>query len=299
MTITAKIKHDTIQATANSQGIWQTAVVPYVVTGVDEELQEKQVINFLENNAPRRFQGLPRDTIAITQMNRLDSYEAEITYRFSRNSPTQEEDKTPLEAMASSTLIDMTIDFTSTTINVVYPEERINGILSTEAFSQQITEVDNNLLINEQDDGTAEGVDVFTAEITYTETHELPNSAITKEYLSLVFSMQNTVNSDAFRFFEPGEALFKGASFRRNIKTRTWNVTYEFAGRKNIESVSLPGFDEKLENVKGWHYIWTYARKHTATYEDETFIKAYPLYAFQDAVYKETAFSSLGINASL
>lgn len=299
MTISAKIKHDTIQATANSQGRWQSAVVPYVITGVDEQLQEEQVIDFLENNAPRRYQGLPRDTISVTQMNRLDSYEAEITYRINRNSPTQQEDRTPLEAMASSTLLDMTIDFTSTTINIVYPEERVKGIVSTEAKAQQITEVDNNLLINEQDDGTAEGVDVFTAEITYTETHELPNSAITKTYLSLIFSMQNTVNSDEFRFFEPGEALFKGASFRRNMKTNTWNVTYEFAGRKNIETVTLPGFDETLDNVKGWHYIWTYAKKHTATVEDETIIKAYPLYAFQDAVYKETAFSALGINASL
>lgn len=299
MTIQAKIKHDTIQVTADNLGKWQTATVPYIITGVDESLQEEQVIDFLQQTAPRRFQGLPRDTITVTHMHRLDCYEAEVTYQHNRNNPTQNEDKTPLEAQASSTLVDMSIEFVSSTMNVVQSHGRSHTLISDRAIAEGTgtQEEADGLLINQQEDGTALGVDVYTTEIVYSETHELPNSRITEAYVATVFSLQNCVNSSKFRYFEIGEALFKGASFRRNVKNGTWNVTFEFAGRKNQTNVELPGFSESFPDVIGWNYIWTYARKTTGSLNDETYIDAYPMYAMLENPYLTADFSALGIDA--
>lgn len=299
MTVTAKIKHDTIQVTADSKGKWQSATVPYVITGVDETLQEEQVVEILRTTAPRRFQGLPLDTIQVTKMHLLDCYEGEVTYQHNKNNPTQSEDKTPLEAQASGTLVDMSIEFVSSSINVVQSHGRSQTIISDRAIAEGTGthEEADGLLINQQEDGTAMGVDVYTTDIVYTETHELPNSQITEAYVATVFSLQNCVNASKFRYFEIGEALFKGASFRRNVKNGTWNVTFEFAGRKNQTNVTLPGFSDSFPDVTGWNYIWTYTRKTTGTMNDETCIDAYPIYAMLENPYLPADFSALGINA--
>jgi hypothetical protein len=111
--------------------------------------------------------------------------------------------------------------------------------------------------------------------------------------------MQKT-NSAAWREFAIGEALFVGASARKQSKR--WYVTFQFRIRRNEESLAFTvyskrGIAQPQSVVKlGWQYLWVESIRLPGA-ADPTKIRIVPHAVHVATVYDSVDFSLLGIGS--
>lgn len=140
-----------------------------------------------------------------------------------------------------------------------------------------------------------QGCDIITPVYNFAETHRLTDAVVTPAYKATLFALTGKVNSDVFRGFQPGEALFLGASGRR-VTNNMWEIGYKFASQPNhsedngnlITIGDITGIAKK-----GWEYLWVqYADDVDST--AKVMIRR-PVAVYVEQVYYTTALAALGI----
>ena len=110
--------------------------------------------------------------------------------------------------------------------------------------------------------------------------------ALSGAFVSAVYTLTGTVNQQAFRYFEPGEALFVGARAQWQGGEPFVAVTFEFECRPNKEEYvnGITGIQKK-----GWQYLWIWYEAK----EDTDRLVRMPKFAFLQDVYEEKSWSPL------
>lgn len=294
MATTMDIKWEAMVVNTDGRGKWQNATVPYLVKGLeipDDTLPEEALVDYVNDNAPSKLQGLPLQSISIEEMLTLNDWAVNVTYGYDSTSSTSDSStRAPIETRAGESCETVSADVGSETINMISSIATLGSALSDQAQQEGIT-LKPRRLINEQQDGTALGVDIYSPEMDYTETHTFSNAQMTGAYMNSLLKNGCVVNSTAFRDFEAGEVLFHGASINRDDSD--WKVTFRFKIKKN-QSVTLPGFSASFTK-KGWDYLWVYAKETKTAVGDEMVISSYPIARYTEQVYEEMSFAFLGI----
>jgi hypothetical protein len=135
-----------------------------------------------------------------------------------------------------------------------------------------------------------EGTDVTVPVYNFTETHYLPDSAVTGAYKAALFQLTGRVNNASFKGFAAGEVLFLGASGAKR-GTDDWEITYRFAASPNVTGLAV-GPITGITKL-GWDYLWV----RYADAEDENVLVKQPIAAYVERVYELGNFGALGIGA--
>lgn len=140
---------------------------------------------------------------------------------------------------------------------------------------------------------SVEGCDVVTPNFEFSETHRLPDAAVTGDYRRTLFKMTGTMNQDLFKGLETGECLFLGASGSRR-GDGYWSITYRFAGSPNLTDIAI-GTITGIEKL-GWDYLWI----RYGDFEDDIGIALVkrPVACYVERVYQFADFSLLGIGVT-
>ena len=135
-----------------------------------------------------------------------------------------------------------------------------------------------------------EGIDVTVPVYHFSETHVVPNAAVTGGYKAGLFFLTGRVNGASFKGFAAGEVLFLGASGSKR-GADDWEISFKFAASPNATGLSVG--DITGITKAGWDYLWV-------RYEDaedpaaKALVKR-PVAAYVERVYPWGNFSSLGI----
>lgn len=141
---------------------------------------------------------------------------------------------------------------------------------------------------------SVEGVDITVPVYQFSETHYLPEAAVTLAYRGVLFSLTGRVNSGGFRGLAAGECLFLGASgSKRGASGGDWEITFRFAGSPNATGLTVG--DITGVNKLGWEYLWV-------RYEDgedsaAMAIVKRPAAVYIEKVYELGDFAGLGIGS--
>jgi hypothetical protein len=137
---------------------------------------------------------------------------------------------------------------------------------------------------------SVEGTDVTVPVYNFTETHYLPDAAVTGAYKLALFQLTGRVNNGVFKGFAAGEVLFLGASGAKR-GTEDWEITYRFAASPNVTGLAV-GPITGIAKL-GWDYLWV----RYADAEDENVLVKQPIAAYVERVYELGNFAALGIGA--
>lgn len=141
---------------------------------------------------------------------------------------------------------------------------------------------------------SVEGVDITVPVYAWTETHYLPITLIDPGYKRSLFFLTGCMNDAAFRGYERGEVLFKGASGSQR-KISDVEITYHFAASPNVEVATGTLSGLSTTDIKlGWDYIWF-------SYVDDisgNFMIKKPLAVLIERVYRFGDFSLMGIGVA-
>jgi hypothetical protein len=143
------------------------------------------------------------------------------------------------------------------------------------------------------DGDSVNGVDIVVPALSWTETYDVPSAYVTAAYIKRVAALTGTTNDATFRTFAAGEVLFLGCSGNQDWDADRgdgpWSLSYKFVASPNITGQTIG----TITNIakKGHEYLWV-------RYEDSVtgsdLVKR-PKYVYVNTVYKEGAFSGLGI----
>jgi hypothetical protein len=145
------------------------------------------------------------------------------------------------------------------------------------------------------DGDSVNGVDIVVPALSWTETYDVPSAYVTAAYIKRVAALTGTTNDATFRTFAAGEVLFLGCSGNQDWDADRgdgpWNLSYKFVASQNITGQTIG----TITNIakKGHEYLWV-------RYEDSvtgTDLVKRPKYVYVNTVYKEGAFSGLGIGS--
>ena len=145
------------------------------------------------------------------------------------------------------------------------------------------------------DGDSVNGVDIVVPALSWTETYDVPSTYVTAAYIKRVAALTGTTNDATFRTFAAGEVLFLGCSGNQDWDADRgdgpWSLSYKFVASQNITGQTIG----TITNIakKGHEYLWV-------RYEDSVtgsdLVKR-PKYVYVNTVYKEGAFSGLGIGS--
>ena len=145
------------------------------------------------------------------------------------------------------------------------------------------------------DGDSVSGVDIVVPALSWTESYDVPSSYVTAAYIRRVAALTGTTNDATFRGFAAGEVLFTGCSGNQDWDTDRgdgpWNLSYKFVASPNVTGQTIG----TIENIskKGHDYLWV---RYEDSVSGSDLIKR-PKYVYVNTVYKEGAFSGLGIGS--
>lgn len=145
------------------------------------------------------------------------------------------------------------------------------------------------------DGDSVAGVDIVVPALSWTETYDVPSQYVTAAYMRCVAALTGTTNDATFRGFAAGEVLFTGCSGSQDWDTDRgdgpWNLSYKFVASPNITGQTIGSITGIAKN--GHDYLWV---RYEASVTGSDLIKK-PKYVYVNTVYKEGAFSGLGIGS--
>jgi len=98
------------------------------------------------------------------------------------------------------------------------------------------------------------GVDIQATTYRWPERYYMADAYVTEDYRKTLFNLRGSVNSQAFRGFEPGEVMFDGAEGVPRDDEGDWDITYHFVAspnRYNQTMWGVSGIDKR-----GWDHAW-------------------------------------------
>lgn len=143
------------------------------------------------------------------------------------------------------------------------------------------------------------GVDIVVPALSWTETYDVPSRYVTSNYIKMVASLTGTTNDATFRGFADGEVLFVGCSGSQEWDQEKgdgpWTLSFKFVANQNVTGQTI-GTITGIEK-KGHEYLWVRYEEAVASDGSPNLIKR-PKFVYVNTVYKEGAFSSLGIGVA-
>lgn len=137
-----------------------------------------------------------------------------------------------------------------------------------------------------------EGCDVLVGNLTWSETHTYPLSAINQAYLASLSQVVATMNANSFRGFSRGEVLFLGATGGVSEQKPQWELTYRFAMSPNQTNIVVG--DITVPSKLGWDYLWI---EYLAQSDDSAKrVAQRPYAAYVERVYDFSDFGKLRLN---
>lgn len=145
------------------------------------------------------------------------------------------------------------------------------------------------------DGDSVSGVDIVVPALSWTESYDVPSTYVTAAYIRAVAALTGTTNDAAFRGFAAGEVLFLGCNGNQDWDADKgdgpWSLSYKFVASPNVTGQTIGTITGIAK--KGHDYLWV-------RYEDNVsgsdLVKR-PKYVYVNTVYKEGAFSGLGIGS--
>lgn len=145
------------------------------------------------------------------------------------------------------------------------------------------------------DGDSVSGVDIVVPALSWTESYDVPSSYVTAAYIRRVAALTGTTNDATFRGFAAGEVLFLGCSGNQDWDADKgdgpWSLSYKFVASPNVTGQTI-GSITGVEK-KGHDYLWV---RYEDSVSGSDLIKK-PKYVYVNTVYKEGAFSGLGIGS--
>lgn len=145
------------------------------------------------------------------------------------------------------------------------------------------------------DGDSVAGVDIVVPALSWTESYDVPSAYVTAAYIRRVAALTGTTNDATFRGFAAGEVLFTGCSGNQDWDADRgdgpWSLSYKFVASPNVTGQTIG----TIENIskKGHDYLWV---RYEDSVSGSDLIKR-PKYVYVNTVYKEGAFSGLGIGS--
>ena len=127
---------------------------------------------------------------------------------------------------------------------------------------------------------SVEGVDAMVPAITWMESHPVPASRVTDDYVKMLFVLTARMNASQFRIFAPGEALFLGVTLKQSSERDAWDGQFKWVGSPNAENFQVGGITiaEKL----GHDYLWI---RYTEDESNGATVKV-PKHVFIERIYQ-------------
>lgn len=250
---------------ASTEGQDATVEQQWMLQGTADDCVAKDI---LKAASPAIYDGLVRQSWRVEPEGHL-LWRGTVQYgRFSR--PQQEGDPPKI-----------TFDTGGGTIHVV------NGSQVGAYAPSGMTSIPAWGLVGVTKDGV-EGVDIPAREFHWSETHILPIAYVSHDYAKTLYELTATVNSTAWRAYEAGEVLFKGASGSAR-DADTCEITYSFAASPNLTNLTVGGVT--VLSKQGWDYLWV---RYDDELNDNVVTKKVRM-AYVHRVIERTDFSLLGI----
>jgi hypothetical protein len=138
---------------------------------------------------------------------------------------------------------------------------------------------------------SVQGIDKVVPAMKYSETWIMPAQVgMSEAFVRAVYSLTGTVNSNQFRAFAPGEALFMGARAQWSGDQPYTTVTFDFNCRANDDQFYVKAIEPT--NKLGWEFAWVVYRPGTT---GSGFLVQFPACLIIDTIYKSKDWSGLQI----
>lgn len=141
-------------------------------------------------------------------------------------------------------------------------------------------------LINATDQDV-QGTDITIPQFSFSETHYLPNAAITLAYKRNLYLLTGKMNAATFRELAAHEVLFLGAKGQKRGRG-DWELTFSFAASPNVRGLTVGTFSVDKD---GWDYLWP--RTLPKVIDGQLIRQIVGVYV--ERVYQEADFTLLGI----
>lgn len=256
----------------STKGDNPSAELVYTVRGTNDDLAARSAA---EAESPDTYDGLPRQTVSVEPVG-FELWEATARYAQAQGGGFPQSGESVFS-----------FDTGGGTQHITQSKQTISSHAAPGA-----TAPDFKGAIGVTADGV-EGVDITVPVYQFSETHYLPDSAVTQGYKATLFGLTGKVNNSAWKGFNAGEVLFLGATGSRRGTTSDsdWEITFRFAASPNATGIAVGPIGGISK--RGWEYLWVrYADAEDAG--SQAIVKR-PVAAYVERVYDEGAFSALGI----
>jgi hypothetical protein len=141
---------------------------------------------------------------------------------------------------------------------------------------------------------SVEGVDIIAPSFSFQKSRTFPSYYVTNAYVKALSDATGTINSAAFMGFASQEVLFVGAEGRQKSPDEPWTITFHFKSGPNLTGLSVGTITGIAK--KAWQYLWVLYQDT----EDTTakFLTKRPIAAYVEDVYRQSNFSTLGVNTT-
>ena len=159
--------------------------------------------------------------------------------------------------------------------------KKITTSLATESFGARPPSFGQ--LINVQQDGTVEGVDINFPVFTWTETHYLPYSFVNRAYFVTLFNLTAKMNIAPFRDFQRGEVLFIGVSGSKRFSSPDWELQFKFIASPNVTNLQVGSVT--VTQKLGHDYLWATYEQSLQTVSGKSVMARIPKDVYVERVY--------------
>ena len=145
------------------------------------------------------------------------------------------------------------------------------------------------------DGETVRGIDAPVPGFSWQETHYLPQSIVTREYIGMLSQMRSKVNDAAWKGFAAGEAQFLDFSADATVRDAeddqyTWQITYSFEGSPNETDIQIG--EITIPTKEGWDHLEV---RYSNLADTSGLVLPKPIAAYVERVFERTDFAALGI----
>ncbi|MDQ0291013.1 hypothetical protein [Oligosphaera ethanolica] len=263
----------------DSTGAFNQIDVPYIVLNVTGDDPEKTALEHVSANAPARVNDLARADrpfCEIAEKLNETTYRVTAHYKFDGSSGSMTIYNRDKQTVRVSVGQSSATRYQSIQTKNRYPE----------------TAPSYNGLINVDNAGNVNGVEVSTDSITLTVTKSIQPRKINARFWKDIAEMTNKVNSQPFSGFMPGEVLFKGVEGEGDGMKRSdrWTLTYHFG--ISVNAFDMLVGDNFRVNKRGWDYLWCrYADQKDGAATGKKIVAVYV-----EQVYEYVDLNALGVN---
>ena len=246
--------------------------IGYLVT---DAFDDNDALNVLEVTAPFYYDRMRRENITIEELDKKavnadgtpDITVADGIYRASAvytrrkgSAPPPEEDQEPDTTGSSPDGNHDMYSFEQTLETVHIRETPYGTTRYVDNTGTPATEANwvNLVGINQQPDGTVEGVDIQRPIGGFTLSYHPSIERCPDSYQKKVRDLVGHTNSTPYMGHAVGEVWMTGATGQKRTRG-DWELVYRFQTRANVSGQTIGSGSNQIQySAQGWQYVWVY-----------------------------------------